>query len=46
MKINKKDLLAYTTFVSHISAQKPSHIINRDGKSLIPAKQVKDTKKK
>lgn len=46
MKINKKDLLAYTTFVSHIKSQKPSHVVSRDGKSLIPAKQVKDTKKK
>ena len=46
MKINKKDLLAYSTFVGHIKSQKPSYIISKDGKSLIPAKQVKDTKKK
>jgi len=47
MKINKKELLAYTTFVSHISAQKPSYVVSKDGKTLVPAKQVKvKTKKK
>ena len=46
MKINKKELLAYTTFVSHIKSQKPSLIVSKDGKTLIPAKQVKVNKKK
>ena len=47
MKINKKELLAYTTFVGHIKSQKPSLVVSRDGKTLLPAKQVKvKTKKK
>jgi len=38
---------AYLCFVhDFISVQKPSHIVSRDGKALIPAKQVKVDKKK
>jgi len=45
MKFNKK---AYLCFVQDfISVKKPSHIVSKDGKNLIPAKQVKvKTKKK
>lgn len=45
MKFNKK---AYMCFVSHVktSAQKPSLIVSKDGKTLVPAKQVKVNKKK
>jgi len=38
---------AYLCFVQDfISVKKPSHVVSRDGKTLIPAKQVKADKKK
>ena len=37
---------AYMCFITHVKSQKPSLVVSKDGKSLIPVKEVKDTKKK
>ena len=42
----KYDDAAYMCFITHVKSQKPSLVVSKDGKSLVPLKEVKDTKKK
>jgi len=43
----KYDDSAYMCFITHVTAQKPSAlVVSKDGKSLVSAKEAKDTNKK